>query len=186
MENSKGKRDIFYLILLILTLITFVVGITFTYYSLLASENEDSTKIKTGTLSINYIDGKAINTYQLLPINEPTLDSKYSVYKKNFSVKSSGTLDQMLNLYINVTDNEFSNNALKFALYNSNDEKISDGFIPSSGKVLMKSGDYLASGGINSYTVLIWFQENNMNQDYESGNTFVGGFDIVANQIELR
>ena len=186
MENSKGKRDIFYLILLILTLITFIVGITFTYYSLLVSEKEDGTHIKTGTLSINYIDGKAINTYQLLPINEPTLNSKYSVLKKSFSVKSSGTLDQMLDLYINVTENQFSNNALKFSLYNSQNKKISDGFIPSSGKVLMKSSDYLISGGINNYTVLIWLQENNVNQDYESGNTFVGGFDIVANQIELR
>lgn len=186
MDNSKSKRDIFYLILLVLTLITMLVGITFTYYSLMISEDEDSTQIKTGTLSINYIDGRKIDTYALLPINEPSLNSKYSVYKKHFSVNSSGTLDQVLDLYINVTENEFVSESLKFALYNSYNKKISDGYIPSSGRVLMKSGDYLKSGGTNNYTVLIWLQENNMNQDLEQSKTFMGGFDIVANQVKLK
>ena len=68
MNNSKSKNDIFYFILLILTMITMVVGITFTYFSMIASEKEDSTKVQVGSLSINYIDGKAIDTYALLPI----------------------------------------------------------------------------------------------------------------------
>lgn len=186
MYNSKSKKDIFYLILLILTLLTMIVGITFTFYALMASDEKDSTQIKTGILSINYIDGKAIDTYALLPTDEPNLDSKFSVYKKHFSVKSDGTLDQTLDIYIKVTENEFANDSLKYSLYNSNGEKISVGTIPSSGKVLMKSGDYLKSGETNNYTVLIWLQENNMNQDYEQGKSFVGGFDITATQIELK
>ncbi len=93
MNNSKSRTDIFYFIVLILTLLIMIVGVTFTYFSLIASEKEDSTKIKTGTLAINYIDGIAIDTYALMPINEPNLSTKYSVYKKSFSVKSTGTLD---------------------------------------------------------------------------------------------
>lgn len=186
MYNSKSKKDIFYLILLILTLITMIIGVTFTFYALMASEEEDGTQIKTGTLSINYIDGKAIDTYALLPIDEPSIDSVYSVYKKNFSVKSDGTLDQNLDIYISVTKNEFTNNSLKFSLYDSNNKKIATGSIPSSGKVLMISNDYLESGHTNNYTVLIWLQENNNNQDYEQNKVFIGGFDITANQIELK
>lgn len=54
----KSKNDIFYLILFVLTIITMIVGITFTYFSLIASEDEDSTKVQTGSISINYIDGE--------------------------------------------------------------------------------------------------------------------------------
>lgn len=186
MYNSKSKKDIFYLILLILTLIVMVVGVTFTYYSLMTSEKKDSTQIRTGTLSINYIDGSEIDTYALLPIDEPSIDSVYSVYKKNFSVESDGTLDQNLDIYINVTKNGFTNNSLKFSLYDSNNNKIATGSIPSSGEVLMISNDYLKSGSTNYYTVLIWLQENNMNQDHEQNKVFIGGFDITANQIELK
>ena len=74
MEDSKRrKNDIFYLLLLFFTLITMIIGITFTYFSLLTKEEDDSTKVQTGTLAINYIDGIAIDTYALMPINEPNL-----------------------------------------------------------------------------------------------------------------
>lgn len=186
MNNSKSKNDIFYLILLVLTIITMLVGITFTYFSLIAKEKEDSTKIQTGTISINYIDGKEINTYALLPIDEPTLNTKYSVYQKRFSISSDGTLDQYMDMYIDVTKNEFAPSALGFILYDSDNNKIAKGWIPKVGKVLMASNIYLKSGETKNFTVLIWLQENNQNQDYEQGNTFVGGFDIDARQIKYE
>lgn len=188
MNDSKSKKDIFYFILLILTMITMVVGITFTYFSMIASEKEDSTKVQVGSLSINYIDGKAIDTYALLPINEPTLNTKYSVYKKKFSVSSDGTLDQTLDLYINVTKNEFADGALKFAIYNSSNRKMATGYIPNTegAKVLMASGVYLQNNSTEDFTVLIWLQENNQNQDYEQGKIFVGGFDITATQMKYE
>ena len=34
------------------------------------------------------------------------------------------------------------------------------------------------------FTVLIWLQENNLNQDYEKGKSFSGGFDIEAQQLK--
>lgn len=188
MENSRNKKDIFYFVVLILTLITMTVGITLTYFSMLAKEEDDSTRIQTGTLAINYIDGKEIDTYALMPISEPTLNTKYSVYKKEFYVSSTGTLDQTLDLYMNVTKNEFSKNALKYALYNSSNRKIADGYIPEAAgeKMLMKSGVYLKNNTTDKFTVLIWLQENNQNQDNEVGNTFIGGFDITATQLKLQ
>ena len=185
--NIRGsKRDLFYLILLVLTLVTMIIGITFTYLALVSSEKKDSTRIQTGMLAINYVDGKNINAYLLMPINEPTLETKYSVYKKNFSVASSGTLDQTLDIFINVTKNEFKNNALKYAIYDANNEKIGIGSIPASGNIVIASDLYLKSGATNNYTVLIWLQENNLNQDYEQGNSFIGGFEIIANQIKYE
>lgn len=187
MENSKSKKnEIFYLILLVFTLIIMVIGITFTYFALFAKENDDSTMLKTGTLDINYIDGKEINTYALLPISEPNLDTKYSTYKKSFSISSNGTLDQVIDIYINVTDNEFSDNALGFILYDGTGNWISKGTIPSSGKVILGSNVDLKSNESKSFTVLIWLRDNYENQDYEQGKSFTGGFDIVAEQIKYE
>ena len=186
--KSKSKNDMFYFILLILTMITMVVGVTFTYFSIVAKERDDKTRVQTGSLSINYIDGKEINTYALLPIGEPTLSTKYSVYKKSFSVKSDGSLDQTLDLYINVSESNFEKDALKFALYDSSNNKISTGYIPAvkGERVLMASGVPLKSNNVESFTVLIWLQENNQNQDDQQGKTFVGGFDITANQVKYE
>lgn len=184
--QSERKSDVFYLILLVLTLITMIIGITFTYFSFVAKEKKDNTKIQTGILSINYVDGESIGGSGLIPINEPNLDTDYAVYKKKFSVRSKGTLDQVLDIYINVTKNDFSSNALRFALYNNQNKKIATGIIPSSGSVLLISGDYLKSNSTNDYTVLIWLQENNMNQNYEANNMFVGGFDITARQVKYE
>lgn len=187
MSEGKTKKDIFYFIVLILTMITMVVGITFTYFNLLASEKENSTIIKTGTLSINYIDGKMFNTYTLLPINEPSLNTKYSVLKKEFYVSSDGTLDQTLDIYLKVTRNEFTDNALKYAIYNSSNRKMATGYIPQTGeRVLMASGVYLKNNTSEKFTVLVWLQENNQNQDHEQGNIFVGGFDITATQMKYE
>lgn len=188
MEDSKRrKNDIFYLLLLFFTLITMIIGITFTYFSLLTKEDDDSTKVQTGTLAINYIDGQEINTYALLPISEPNLNTKYSTYKKSFSISSSNsTLDQNFSIYIDVTNNEFDNDALGFILYDANGNRISSGNIPSSGKVLLASNIELKTGETKTYTVLIWLQDNGNNQDYEQGKNFSGEFYITTEQIKYE
>lgn len=186
-DSKKRKNDIFYLLLLFFTLITMIIGITFTSFLLLAKEDDDSTKVQTGTLAINYIDGQEIDTYALLPISEPNLNTKYSTYKKSFSISSSNsTLDQNFSIYIDVTNNEFDNNALGFILYDANGNRISSGNIPSSGKVLLASNLELKTGENKSYTVLIWLQDNGKNQDYEQGKNFSGEFYITTKQIKYE
>lgn len=183
---SKSKNDIFYLIVLILTIITLMVGITFTYFFLVAKEKDDSTKVKTGSIAINYIDGASINSNGLIPRKEPSLGENYAVYTKRFAISSSGTLDQTLDIYINVTKNEFLNNGLKFALYNSNGSKISSGSIPTSDKVLLASDEVLKTNTTNYYTVIIWLNDDGTNQNYEMSNSFVGGFSIDAQQLRYQ
>lgn len=181
--KSQSKSSLFYLIILILTMIVLIIGISFTYYSLVSSDKEDSTIIKTGTLEINYIDGKAISTGNLIPINEPDLNTENFVYKKNFSVNSTGTLEQNINIYLEIKQNDFKDNMLGFALYDGSN-KLSSGTIPKSGKVLLKDNLYLKNKSTNNYTVLIWLIENNENQDNQMGNMLKGGFYIEANQIK--
>jgi len=185
MENGK-KVNAYYLIILLLALIIMAVGITFAYFTLAGKEEDDSTQIWTGTLAINYADGKEIKAYDLFPIDEPNLGDTMFVYTKNFSVTSNGTLDQTINLYIDITKNEFVSNHLRYALYDSNGNKITTGGIPSSGKILMTSDIFLKSGETKDFTVLLWLMETRDNQDNEQECSFSGEFDIFANQIKYE
>lgn len=188
MESGKrGKRvNIFYIIILILVVIIMAIGATFTYLSLAGKEKDDSTQIWTGTLSINYVDGKEISVYDLFPINEPNLGDSLYVYTKNFSVTSDGSLDQTIDLYIDAIQNEFVDNHLRYALYDDNGNKISTGGILKDGKVSMASGIYLKSGETKNFIVLLWLMETLENQDEEQNCMFKGEFDIFANQIKYE
>lgn len=183
---TSSKNNIFYLLVLIFTMITLIVGMTFTYFSLFSKEPTDATKIKAGTLAINYIDGRTFDTYALLPTNEPTLDTKFSVYKKSFSVASTGTLDQVMDIYMDVTRSDFDAGALYFAFYDSNGKKINKSSIPNTGRVLLASNVFLSAGTSKTFTVLIWLQDNANNKEYDENDYFVGGFYIDARHAELK
>lgn len=185
MENGKRVNG-YYLVILILALIIMTIGITFAYFTLAGKEEDDSTQIWTGTLSINYVDGKEIKAYDLFPIDEPKLGDTTYVYTKNFSVTSNGTLDQTIDLYIDITKNEFVSNHLRYSLYDANGNKITTGGLPSSGKILMTSNVFLKSGETKDYTVLLWLMETKENQNNEQDCSFSGEFDIFANQIKYE
>ena len=87
---------------------------------------------------------------------------------------------------MNVTKNDFKDGNLKYSLYNSENRKISTGSIPSNGNVLIAKDDYLKNNFTNNYTILIWLQNTDDNQEYEEDSIFVGGFDITANQIKYK
>lgn len=186
MDASSRKKDLFYLILLLLTMVTMIIGITFTYFSLLAKEKTDNTIVKAGVLAINYIDGQTINTYALLPTNEPDLDTKYSVYRKTFAVSSTGTLDQNLDIYLNITRSDFADGDLRYSFYDSTGNKVSTGPIPNNGNILLGSNIFLTAGSAKTFTILIWLQDGPNNDDYDDDDYFVAGFDVEARQVELQ
>ena len=66
-ENSNDKKNFFYIVVLILTLITMVIGITFALYSLMSSQKKDGTVLYTGKLELNFIDGIYIDNPILFP-----------------------------------------------------------------------------------------------------------------------
>ena len=137
---------------------------------------------KDNEVSVNYIFKDRSGTCSLKWQGSSSL----SLSKKNFTIKSTGTLDQTLDIYIKVTENTFANNSLRFAVYDAdNGSKLLTGYISNviGSKIMMARGVPLESNKSKTFTVLIWLQENNQNQDYEQGKTFAGGFDITANQV---
>ena len=119
--SINNKKNIYYIISLILTLLIFVAASTFAYFSMVASREKDSTQIYTGTVMINYHQGDIIKGVNLVPGTDfgngskvPNINTEHNVYKNNFSVSNSGTLPVKVDININISNNEFSHKILKY------------------------------------------------------------------------
>lgn len=183
MESNIKKKNLFYMIVLILTLITLLVGVTLTYYKYLASQKEDSTVLYTGTLAIEYIDGVYIKDPELYPMDNVTYETTENVYRNNFAVTSTGTLDQTIWIDVDITENLFKENALKYAIFNSEGVEMTRGYVPQKGKFNIGSNLYLASNGTTKYTLIIWLDNTKYNQNFEMGTIVTGRIDVYAKQI---
>lgn len=183
MESSESKKSLFYMIVLVLTLVIMIIGATMAYFSLLASQEEEGTVLYTGKLEINYIDGVYIRNPELIPIKNPTYNTYKGVYRNTFSVASSGTLEQTITLELEVANNEFIENAMKFAIYNKNGQRISTGTVPKEGKVTLASDMYLEATGTAQYTLMVWLDNTNYNQNSEMGKTITGKINIHSKQL---
>ena len=83
MSDNK-KRDIFYGIIAVATLIVALVGATLAYFSLSATSNEGAVNATAAVVSVSYSDGQSVITQgsELVPA---TLDVVKSAYEDNIS-----------------------------------------------------------------------------------------------------
>lgn len=185
MESSQEKKKMFYMIVLVLTLIAMIIGATLAYFSFIGSQKNEGTVYYTGTLEVNYIDGVYIRNPILYPIKNVNYNTYDKVYRNNFAVKSSGTLDQNLQIDLNISKNEFLDNALKYAIYNEKGYEIGNGYVPrETGTVTLADNIYLASNDTARYTLIIWLDNTNYNQNEEMGHIITGSISIHAVQIK--
>lgn len=182
-ESSESKKSLFYMIVLILTLVTMIIGATLAYFSLIASQEEEGTVLYTGKLEINYIDGVYMNNPELMPMQNPGYNTYEGVYRNSFSVASSGTLEQTINLELEVSKNEFRTNAIKYAIFNEKGQRISRGNVPNEGKVTLASDMYLSPTGTAKYTLLVWLDNTGYNQNSEMGKSIVAKININSKQM---
>lgn len=182
--ESTNKKRLFYIIVLVLTLIVMIIGATMAYYSLIASQKEEGTKLYTGTLEISYVDGTRIKNPDLYPLSNVNYQTMEHVYRNNFSVKSTGTLDQTITIDLEVSKNEFTDNALKYAVYNNNGTELENGYVPKSGTFNLASNVYLEHGTSATYTIIIWWDNTNYDQKVDSGHQISGKIIAYAKQIK--
>lgn len=182
MNNTTEKKDMFYIIVLILTIVTTIIGIAFALYYLVHSQKEGSSAVYTGTLSIEYLSGNIINTNLLYPREKPILETEENVYKNNFRVKNKGSLDSTINVEIETTENEFSNETLMYTLYTTEGTEISEGFIENTKTNLIAENLVLESDETANFTLLIWIKENGKDQNEEMKKTLKGLIKVDANQ----
>ena len=183
MESSESKKSLFYMIVLVLTLIIMIIGATMAYFSLMSSQKEEGTVLYTGKLEINYIDGVYIRNPELIPTKNPGYNTYKGVYRNSFSVASSGTLEQTISLELEVANNEFIENAIKYAVYNEKGQRLSTGIVPKTGKVTVAEDMYLAPTGTAKYTLIVWLDNTNYNQNTEMGKNITGRINIHSRQL---
>lgn len=183
MESSVKKKNLFYMIVLILTLVTMIIGATLAYFKFVASQKEESTVLYSGTLAVEYIDGTYIKNPTLYPIKNINYNTYDNVYRNNFAVTSTGTLDQTIWLDLYITRNDFSVNSLKYAIFNNEGIEMQRGNVPKEGKVNIASNLYLANKATTKYTLIIWLDDTDYNQNFEMGNIITGRIDVYAKQV---
>ena len=183
-KANAEKKKLFYFIVLLLTFITMIVGAVFAYYSLIASQEEDSTVLYTGTLEINYIDGVYINNPSLYPINGVTYNTTADVYRNRFTIKSIGTLDMNMKVDLLIRRNDFEENALRYVIYNENGQELKNGYVAKSGTVNLTDNVYLASNESATYTLIIWLENKNYVQNFEFGSSISGKINVYGEQIK--
>lgn len=182
MSNHVDRKDMFYIIILILTFITVIIGATFALYSLIFSQKEGTSAVYTGTLSIEYLSGDIINCNLLYPIKEPNIEDEKNVYKNNFRVKNTGSLDSLLEITIEINKNEFSNRTLMYSLYNSEQEEVATGYVEGKKTSTIASNVYLENNTSEEFTLLIWIQETGLNQNSEMRKNLTGLIKVDASQ----
>lgn len=183
-ESSEGKKRIFYIVVLVLTLIVTIISTTIAYYSFVQSQKPESTELYTGKLEIDYIDGVYIRNPELWPKKTVDFNTKENVYRNNFAVTSSGTLDQTITIDLNMAYNEFKEGALKYKLYSEKGKELATGIVPKEGKTTIISNLYLAYNGTAKYTLIIWLGEMKYNQNTEMGKAMSGRIDIHSKQLK--
>lgn len=183
-ESSNSKKNIFYFAVLILTLITLVIGVVFAVYSLFASQREEGTALYTGKLEIDYTDGVYVKNPRLYPKSSVTYNTFDDVYRNKFSIESTGNLDMTMRVDLNVSSNNFEENALRYVIYSDTGQALKSGYVVKSGVMTLVDNVYLPVSGVATYTLIIFLDNKNYNQNFEFGKTIVGKIDVYGQQIK--
>ena len=169
-KKEISKSQIFYLVILILSLMIMASSITIAYFSMVASQEKDDTKLYTGSLIINFIDGSIINNPTLIPRYEPSsVSDTNNAYVNEFEIESTGTLDQNIDIYMEVLENEFTNSTIKYMLFDNTGSRVSTGYVNGTGDIKIADTKFLSHGTKQKFTLMLWIQENESNQDNEKG-----------------
>ena len=182
MYRTANRKDMFYYIILILTFIAVIIGTTFAIYIFLHKQEEGSSAVYTGTLSIEYLSGDIIKCHDLTPSNTPTLETTENVYKNNFKITNSGTLNSLLTISLDINVNEFSDKYLMYNLYNETGEVISEGKITGTGQKELIKNLSLEHETQTEFTLIIWLKESGELQNEEMKKRLTGMIKVDASQ----
>lgn len=182
MKKRYSKKEVFLIVIYLISIFFIGIGVTFSYFSMVKSANKDSTKIYSGTLNINYIQGSDVSIDVLYPISEPSFNTSRNVYRNKFGVNTDGTLEQNVSIRFFASDTTFSNNSIKYALYNSNGTKIETGYI-NKGLTVLTDNLYFKSVETREFVLLLWLDENSKDQNLEQDKKLTGTIIIESTQL---
>jgi len=180
--NIKFSKKEKILIVFYLVMIFFLgLGITFSFFLLAASAEEDSTRLYAGRLDINYIQGNEVNVKPLQPIPEPGFNETENIYINKFFVKSDGTLEQNVQIGFDVFSNQFSKDMIRFKLYTGEGEELSTGYLNEGYEVLIDNM-YFEPVEQREFALYLWLEEKPFDQSQEMENKLIGTIRVKAKQ----
>ena len=154
----------------IVLVLTFVVGVSFAYFTAqVISNNVSQTQITTGNMSILFSDGPTITANSLLPGQKAI---------KEFSVQNNGDIDAYYDIYLSKVTNNFVNKEeLTCTLINAdtNTQIVSDTCPSVAQKLYSRT---ITVGETQHYKLEVEFIETNANQDDNKGKTFTATISI--------
>lgn len=181
MNTATSKKDFFYLVILILTFITVIIGATYAVYSMIYSHKKGSSSVYTGTFSVEYLSGDIIDCNLLVPMEEVDLNDETNLYKNKFRVTNTGTLDGVFSLILEVNKNQFSNETLMYSIYDDDGLVIEDYIDGEEEFVLAKNLPLQKKTG-KDYILVVWIKDNGKNQNIEMKKSLLGQIRVDASQ----
>ena len=182
-KNNSSKSKII-LIIIILILIVMILSATYAYFILLISKEEDSTRLYTGTLDVQYEQGNIMYGDMFYPRSRPVdLNDDFRTYINSFTVTNTGTLDGYVRIGLDVSENEFPDNALSYRIFNESGVEFLSGTISSEDSFTLADNLFMRSGESASYTIQIWLEENGMQQNKSKGKKMVAAIEVTETQI---
>lgn len=179
--NIKYTRKEKILIISYLVMIVFLgLGISFSYFLLADSADKDSTRVYAGRLDVSYIQGNELDEI-LYPIPEPDFNTTEKVYRNRFAVSTEGTLEQNVAISFNILSNQFSNDMIRYALYTSNGNKLSTGYL-NEGLELLIDNLYFKPVESREFVLMVWLEEKPFEQAGEMGCKLLGRILINSKQ----
>jgi len=178
---TENKKNIFYTAMLILTLIITVIGTVYALGILMKSQEEGSSAIYTGTLSIDYQTGRVVDC-NLMPIYTPTTVDDEGTYLNTFSITSTGSLNSVVDIELDINQNEFPEGYIKYALYNVNKELLTYGDIDGTDTIVLAEKVLIETGQTATYILQIWLEELNEDQSKYMRKNLTGTINVDAIQ----
>lgn len=182
MIEAKIDTDKKIMFFIFFVLIIVGIGYTYSYFSS-KSTSEDKT-ITTGILDIKYTENEEgiISANNIVPILEENV--KTSATKLNFSITNNGNINAKYNIkFTNLTiDQELANSDFKWAIYTGDTLVDSGDFTNAStdSDYILTQDKTLDEGNTTEYTLYIWINETNDNQDSMKEKTFTAKVSVDA------
>ena len=173
MKNLNDKKIVFGIGIVFLFLAT--IGFSYAYFAAtLVNKDVKDQVVQTGTLSLTYTDGTAINGVNISPGWKAT---------KTITIENTGTLDAFYTIFWKDLVNEITNDELVMSLEceSSTDTCATINFqnktVPSS-KNAIAENIIIYPGEVQTITLNFEFKELNKAQDYNQGKKFNGVINI--------
>ena len=213
MKDNSKTNTLLLTVIGVATLLVAVIGATFAYFTaqVSGSETTSTVKMNAGTLSINYVNGNAIESTTEFEPTKPTtecegtapyyctIDQYTPVGTKTFTLTGSNSTpvgDRMkmpYKLQLVVTANGFTAGTLKYTLSGTStgtEDSVASTTtwqdIPAGVNTVDLGDGYFMPGHnvTHNYTLNIYFPDNHANQDDNKNKVFKAKVNITTSKIE--